>query len=90
VAGASSRYRRTPIATFTGPDGTPVRYYARRFLPRSEDLSRTGSVQVQPGERLDLVAARALGDPLQFWRIADAQPAELDPFALTDETTCST
>jgi hypothetical protein len=35
-----------------------------------------------PGERLDHIAARYLGDPTQFWRICDAtaviRPAELE------------
>lgn len=30
--------------------------------------------RVAPGERLDLVAARLLGDPHRYWRIADANP----------------
>ena len=27
---------------------------------------------VAPGERLDILAARYLGDPTQFWRFCDA------------------
>jgi nucleoid-associated protein YgaU len=34
-------------------------------------------------DRLDLIAARTLGDPLLFWRIADANLA-LDPFDLVE------
>ncbi len=28
-----------------------------------------------PGDRLDTIAARTLGDPLLFWRLADASGA---------------
>jgi hypothetical protein len=40
---------------------------------------------VTQGERLDNITARYLGDPLQFWRLCDANGA-LDPEELTDET----
>jgi nucleoid-associated protein YgaU len=30
---------------------------------------------VAAADRLDLLAQRYLGDPFQFWRIADANPA---------------
>lgn len=32
---------------------------------------------VRPGDRLDLVAARLLGDPHAYWRLADANPGDL-------------
>ena len=35
------------------------------------------------GDRLDLITARTLGDPEQFWRVCDANDA-LDPAELTD------
>jgi nucleoid-associated protein YgaU len=37
--------------------------------------------RVVAGDRIDLLAARYYGDPLQSWRIADANPT-LDPHAL--------
>jgi nucleoid-associated protein YgaU len=42
--------------------------YAARAEPALEH-------RVVAGDRLDLLAARYFGDPLQFWRIADANPA---------------
>jgi len=36
------------------------------------------------GDRLDLITARTLSDPEQFWRIADANDA-MDPTDLTNE-----
>jgi hypothetical protein len=41
-------------------------------------------VTVTQGDRLDLITARTLGDPEQFWRICDANNA-MNPFALTAE-----
>ncbi|MNR68819.1 hypothetical protein D3C85_1936240 [compost metagenome] len=34
-----------------------------------------GELSVAPGDRLDRLAAAALGDPLQFWRLADGNDA---------------
>jgi hypothetical protein len=44
--------------------------------PATAPVERT--YEVAPGDRLDLVAARLLGDPHQYWRIADANPGGLD------------
>ena len=41
-------------------------------------------VLVAEGDRLDIVTARTLGDPEQYWRIADANNT-LNPCELTDE-----
>ncbi len=43
------------------------------------------SVHVQPEDRMDLVAARTLGDPEQFWRICD--PTRFHRTRLTWPTT---
>lgn len=50
------------------------------YLPRlRESLPASRVHRVQPGERLDQVAARFLGDPLRFWLLADANPtADVD------------
>ena len=37
------------------------------------------------GDRLDLITARTLGDPEQFWRICDANNT-MNPSDLTAET----
>jgi nucleoid-associated protein YgaU len=42
-----------------------------RFSTRGEAAL---SHRVVAGDRLDLLAARYFGDPLQYWRIADANP----------------
>lgn len=81
----SSRYHALEIASIDGPDGRPVAYARRRFLPRGSRMQPLGQVIVQQGDRIDLVAARVAGDPEQFWRVGDANDA-MSPFDLTAET----
>ena len=71
----TSRYANVPTATLAGKDGKDVAYKRRRLLPQASALPQLGDVLVRDGERIDLIAARALGDPEQFWRIADANDA---------------
>lgn len=78
----SSRYADTGVATWTAPDGTVHRFIGRRLVPQPEALATAGWERVHPGDRIDTLAARALGDPLSFWRLCDAagvtDPAELE------------
>jgi hypothetical protein len=67
----NSRYARTPVKTYTLPDGREVNYFARRFLPQPDQLAEFGRYVVHGGDRLDTVAARAFGDPELFWRLVD-------------------
>lgn len=78
-----SRYAGLPLTRHVLPDGREVAYLRRRFIPPAAALPLLAEVTVIQGDRLDTVAARTLGDPGQFWRIADANEAT-DPFALTD------
>ncbi|HEY8204613.1 MAG TPA: hypothetical protein VIF81_07800 [Pyrinomonadaceae bacterium] len=80
----SSRYYNLETVTFVLPDGRPVPYKRRRFLPQGETMPVLIEVTVAQGDRLDLITARTLGDPEQFWRIADANNA-MNPFDLTTE-----
>lgn len=80
----TSRYYSRPTATYTMPDGRVVTYVRRRFLPRGERLPLLVEATVIDGDRLDLITARTLGDPEQFWRVADANNA-MNPFDLTKE-----
>lgn len=68
----TSRYYDTPTKTLAGADGESVTYLARRFVPPGRALAPIGMHTVVAGERLDLIAAAELGDPLAFWRICDA------------------
>lgn len=79
-----SRYYSAETATHAAPDGRVLTYARRRFLPRGESLSLLAAVAVTQGDRLDLITARTLGDPEQFWRVADANEA-MNPFELTAE-----
>lgn len=65
----------------TGPDGSPIVYLSRRLLPLPEQIAMQSTYVVQPGDRIDLVATRLLGDPLLYWLIADANGAT-DPTQL--------
>ena len=77
----TSRYYRLQEARLTLPDGREVAYKLRRFLPRGEDMTVMTVVRSSQGDRLDLLAHRALGDPLQYWRVCDANEV-MDPLEL--------
>jgi hypothetical protein len=78
----TSRYYSVEEATFTMPDGRIVTFKRRRRIPRAAELQLLAEVEVTQGDRLDLITARSLGDPEQFWRVADANDA-MNPFELT-------
>ncbi|MGF6789700.1 hypothetical protein [Paraburkholderia sp. 35.1] len=71
----SSRYYALPVLTFTAPDGTVIRYIKRRIIADAALYPTLTLHRVQQGDRVDLLAARYLGDPLLYWRIADANLA---------------
>ncbi len=72
-----SRYYGFKTLTYTGPDGQPASYLARRFVPQpgAPNFATVATHPVRQGDRLDLIAAKYLGDPLMFWLIADANGA---------------
>jgi hypothetical protein len=80
----TSRYYHLEDKVHETADGRQIAYKARRFLPQGQALPLLGEATVRVEERLDLISARALGDPLQFWQICDANNA-MDPFDLVDE-----
>jgi len=80
----TSRYTSIPTATYDFPDGREVVYLLRRFLPDAEKSTVLAEHLVTQGERLDNITARYLGDPEQFWRVADANNA-MQPEELTDD-----
>jgi hypothetical protein len=71
----TSRYFSVPIITLTRAGGEPIAYLARRFLPPSDRFALLRLHTVTEGERMDLVAARELGDAEAYWRICDANDA---------------
>jgi hypothetical protein len=80
----SSRYFTLETTTYTLADGRQLSYKRRRFLPQGESLPLLVELRVARGDRLDVLTAKTLGDPLQFWRIADANNT-MQPATLTEE-----
>ncbi len=81
----TSRYAalRTLSLTTRDANGEPreIRFVERRFLPPAGASVTLVEHRVAQGDRLDNLTARYLGDPTQFWRVADAndlmRPEEL-------------
>lgn len=77
----NSRYHGLATKTYETADGRTVVHLARRLVPPPERFSLLQEHVVAEGDRLDNVAARYLGDPELFWRLADAnnamRPADL-------------
>jgi hypothetical protein len=85
VIDPDSRYARlaeTPLAYRDGL-GREIRYLPRRFLAPFASFETLTTVEVQQGDRLDLIAARTLGAAEAWWRIAETNEA-LDPRTLTE------
>jgi hypothetical protein len=72
---STSRYYGMDTETLTTTDGTIIIYLRRRFLPSLDSFQLLQEHTVTQGERLDNIAAKFLGDPELFWRIADANGA---------------
>jgi hypothetical protein len=80
--GPTSRYHGLGTVMLQTPDGRAVVHLRRRLVPQPERFQLLHEYEVAQGERLDLIAARRLGDPELFWRLCDAngavRPAELE------------
>lgn len=77
-----SRYYGVEIRSHLEADGTVRAFVGRRIIPETAryvplDRHRTDGV-----ERVDAVAAHFYGDPLQYWRICDANGID-DPATAT-------
>jgi nucleoid-associated protein YgaU len=79
----TSRYAKQEITIYAAPNGREISYVRRRWLPPGESLPVLAELTFQAHDRLDLLTHRTLGDPLQFWRIADANNV-LSPFNLEE------
>ncbi len=77
-----SRYHALETAVHVTPAGRRVPYKRRRILPPGAALPVGGEIVVRAGDRLDLLAAKALRDPLAYWALCDANDA-MDPNELT-------
>lgn len=80
-----SRYSDKLVGTniYTAPDGRQFPYKQRRFCPQGDQIPVQAEHIVGMYDRLDYLAAQALGDPELFWRICDANNC-MNPFELTD------
>jgi hypothetical protein len=69
-----SRYYGATILQYAAPGGQSIPYLARRIVPQpgSPNYATIAQYSVRQGDRLDLIAATYLGDPLVFWIICDA------------------
>jgi hypothetical protein len=78
-----SRYYGFATLTYTAPDGQSITYLAPRIVPQpgTPNFATVAQHVVRKGDRLDLIAAKYLGDPLIFWLVCDANgvitPSEL-------------
>jgi hypothetical protein len=80
----TSRYYGSETLTIKLPGNVTVVYLKRRFPPQPESFALLQEHLVTEGERLDNITAHYLGDPEQFWRVADANRA-LRPEELTEK-----
>ncbi len=72
-----SRYYGTGTLTYVNPAGESIAYLARRIVPQpgAPNFATIAQHTVRQGDRLDLIAAKYLADPLMFWLICDANGA---------------
>lgn len=79
----SSRYygfdMDNEIKILINDDGNEIRYLKRRIIKPATPFTKP--YVIKGNERLDLIAYQQLGDPLQFWKICDANNA-LHPLEL--------
>lgn len=73
----NSRYYGSKTLTYVSSSGETISYLARRFVPQPgpPNFATIAQHTVRQGDRLDLIAAKYLGDPLIFWLICDANGA---------------
>ena len=72
-----SRYFGFSVLQYTAPNGQVIPYLARRIVPQpgAPNYATINQYTVKQGDRLDLIAAKFLGDPLMAWLICDANGA---------------
>lgn len=79
----ASRYYGVETAEIALADGRTLTYVKRRFIAQPSHFETLTYHTVIEGDRIDNVAAQQLGDPLQYWRICDANAA-MAPDDLTE------
>ena len=79
----NSRYYSLKKAIYKGPDGRETPYVTRRLLPQGSAMNNLVNYPVKSGDRLDLLAAYALGNSELYWKICDANNA-MNPFEVIE------
>jgi len=76
-----SRYYGFGVQYYNAPNGQVIAYLARRIVPQpgAPNFATINQYTVHQGDRLDLIAAKYLGDPLMAWLICDANGAIRPP-----------
>lgn len=80
----NSRYYSVEDASLETRDGSKIAYKKRRFLPDWSKMAVIQEIKVNEGDRLDIISARVIGDPEQFWRICDANNI-MHPLEITSD-----
>ena len=84
----TSRYKELKVKTLniteSAGETRQIRYAERRFLPAAGTSTTLVEHTVVQGDRLDNITAKYLGDPTQFWRVADANDTS-HPEELTND-----
>jgi nucleoid-associated protein YgaU len=72
-----SRYYGFGVQYYHAPNGQVIAHLARRIVPQpgAPNFATISQYTVHQGDRLDLIAAKYLGDPLMAWLICDANGA---------------
>jgi nucleoid-associated protein YgaU len=72
-----SRYYGFGVQQYTAPNRQVIPYLNPRVVPQAgaPNFATINQHTVHQGDRLDLIAAKYLGDPLMFWLICDANGA---------------
>lgn len=80
-----SRYYGSRTLTYITAAGDTITYLARRIVPQpgAPNFATVAQHTVHQGDRLDLIAAKYLGDPLMSWLICDANGA-IEPHDLVE------
>jgi len=79
-----SRYYGIGQAETVTLAGNSIAYLRRRIIPAADQSEPSKEYTVAEGDRLDNIAAAHIGDPEQFWQIADYNNA-VKPEEMTDE-----
>ena len=80
-----SRYYGFGVLQYAAPGGQTIPYLARRIVPQpgAPNYATINQYTVKQGDRLDIIAAKYLGDPLMAWLICDANGA-IEPEKLVE------